>query len=164
MNVKASSTLKSLQEKKPQTWGWGHRFMLHRGRHGVGGGLAALGSVISSLVCIKGLVLMQLCVCGSAVWHCMKTHQSGGAAAEFKGWMSGIGRRGAMESWWYFQATNEMWRRIKLLCFSHARQYHWSTELLPPAPQPSIWHGSCLLLPLAFSYFRSPLSSSFFHF
>lgn len=41
--------------------------MPHRGRHGVGGGLAALGSVISSLVCIKGLVLMQLCVCGSAV-------------------------------------------------------------------------------------------------
>lgn len=164
MNVKASSTLKSLQEKKPQTWGWGHRFMPHRAGMGweVGWQLSGVSFppwFASRVWCwCSSVCVAQLC------WHCMKTHQSGGATAEFKGWMSGIGRRGAMESWWYFQATNEMWRRIKLLCFSHARQYHWSTELLPPAPQPSIWHGSCLLLPLAFSYFRSPLSSSFFHF
>lgn len=38
-----------------------------RGGHGVGGELAALGNDISSLVCIRDLVLMQLRACGRAV-------------------------------------------------------------------------------------------------
>lgn len=111
-----------------------------RGSNGVGGGLAALGSEVP-----PWLAAGIWCRCSSmsgagAGWK----HQRGGAAAELQVWVSGIGE-GGMESCWYFQATNEMWRGIKSLCLSHTRQCHWSTQLLPPAPQPRTSRGSCLL-------------------
>lgn len=106
----------------------------------VGGELAALRNDVSSLVCIRDVVLMQPC----AVLALYENTPKGRCSCRVQS-VSGIGGRGGMESCWYFQATNEVWRGIKLLCLSHTGQYHWSTQLLPPAPQPRISHGSCLL-------------------
>lgn len=160
MTVEASSTLQSLQKKKPQTclwahtWGWGHCFMPHlphrssQRQDGWEVSWQLLGMTFSPWFASRIWCWCSSVCAAELCWHCRKTHQSGGAAAEFEVWVSGIGGRGGMESCWYFQATNEIWRRIKLLCLSHTRQHHWSTQPLPPAPQPSISHGSCLLLPL----------------
>lgn len=102
-----------------------------RGRYGVGGELAALSSDVSSLVCSRDLVLLQLRACGRAVlaqdentpkWRCSCRLQR----------VSGLGGRGGMESCWYFQVTNEMWRGIKLLYLSRTRQYHWSISASAP--------------------------------
>lgn len=131
----------------------------------VGGELVVLGNDISSLVCIRDLVPMQLRACGWAVlaldentpkWRCRVWSVSK--------WDRRNRRNGNLLIF-----PDYKWdvKRDKIALLSHTRQYHWSTQLLPPAPQPSISCGSWLLTcfpwltPMAGEVLFPPLISLF---
>lgn len=131
----------------------------------VGGDLAALGNDVSSLVCIRDLVPVQLRACGRAVLALYENTPKWRCSCRVWSVSKWDRRKRRNEKLLIFPGYKWDVKRDKIALLSHTRQYHWSTQLLPPAPQPSTSHGSCpltcfpWLAPMAGQVLFPPLTS-----